>query len=48
MHRGDILSEGTLAELREKHRQVDLEDLFFDLISQHEAGCRDRLPSVAY
>jgi sodium transport system ATP-binding protein len=36
MHRGDILSEGSLPELREKHQQNDLEDLFFDLISQHE------------
>ncbi|HTN75225.1 MAG TPA: ATP-binding cassette domain-containing protein [Pirellulaceae bacterium] len=37
MHRGHILSEGSLGELREKHQQNDLEDLFFDLISQHEA-----------
>ncbi len=36
MHRGDILSEGTLEELREQHERHDLEDLFFDLISEHE------------
>lgn len=36
MHRGDILSEGSLSELREQHQQDDLEDLFFELISQHE------------
>ncbi len=36
MHRGDILSEGTLDELREQHERHDLEDLFFDLISHHE------------
>jgi sodium transport system ATP-binding protein len=37
MHRGDILSEGSLPELRERHQQNDLEDMFFDLISAHEA-----------
>jgi sodium transport system ATP-binding protein len=36
MHRGDILSEGTLEELRAQHAAHDLEDLFFDLISEHE------------
>jgi sodium transport system ATP-binding protein len=36
MHRGDILSEGTLDELRDQHSHHDLEDLFFDLISEHE------------
>jgi sodium transport system ATP-binding protein len=36
MHRGDILCEGTLAELQDKHERHDLEDLFFDLISEHE------------
>ena len=37
MHRGQILAEGTLEELREQHHQRDLEELFFQLISQHEA-----------
>jgi len=32
MHSGRILTEGTLEELREKHRQHDLEELFFNLI----------------
>jgi sodium transport system ATP-binding protein len=36
MHRGDILCEGTLTELRDKHERQDLEDLFFDLISERE------------
>ena len=36
MHRGHILSEGTLDELRDKHDEDDLEELFFQLISQHE------------
>ncbi len=36
MHRGHILSEGSLDELRERHHQNDLEDLFFDLISERE------------
>lgn len=38
MHRGDILSEGTLDELRSQHERHDLEDLFFDLISDHESA----------
>jgi sodium transport system ATP-binding protein len=33
MHRGRILAEGTLDELREEHHQPDLEELFFRLIS---------------
>ncbi|WP_417735425.1 ATP-binding cassette domain-containing protein [Rosistilla oblonga] len=37
MHRGRILDTGTLAELRERHSQHDFEELFFDLLSQHEA-----------
>ena len=36
MHRGHILSEGTLPELRERHQQDRLEELFFQLISRHE------------
>jgi sodium transport system ATP-binding protein len=36
MHRGHILAEGTLEELRDRHDQRDLEELFFQLISQHD------------
>jgi sodium transport system ATP-binding protein len=36
MHRGHILAEGTLGELRDRHDQRDLEELFFQLISQHD------------
>ena len=32
MHRGHILAEGTLEELRERHDQRGLEELFFQLI----------------
>jgi sodium transport system ATP-binding protein len=32
MHRGSILASGTLGELRAKHRQDDLEELFFQLV----------------
>jgi sodium transport system ATP-binding protein len=38
MHRGSILAEGTLAELRDRCEQHDLEELFFDLISDHTAS----------
>ena len=37
MHRGRILAEGTLAELREAHQEPDLEELFFRLIRKQEA-----------
>ena len=36
LHRGHILAEGTLEELRDRHHQRDLEELFFQLISQHD------------
>jgi len=36
MHRGHILAEGTLSQLREKHGEEDLEELFFQLILRHE------------
>ena len=36
LHRGHVLAEGTLEELRDRHRQFDLEELFFQLISQHD------------
>jgi sodium transport system ATP-binding protein len=36
MHRGHILAEGTLDELQDRHREHDLEELFFQLISQHD------------
>jgi len=36
IHRGHMLAEGTLAELRERYQENDLEELFFQLISRHE------------
>lgn len=36
MHRGHILAEGTLGELRDRHDEQDLEELFFRLISDHD------------
>jgi sodium transport system ATP-binding protein len=35
IHRGRILAEGTLDQLREEHHERDLEELFFQLISRH-------------
>jgi sodium transport system ATP-binding protein len=43
MHRGHILSEGTLAELLASHGEQDLEELFFCLISRHD----ERLAAAA-
>jgi len=36
IHRGRILAEGTLDELRDRHEQRDLEELFFQLITRHD------------
>ena len=36
VHRGRLLAEGTLEELRERHHEQDLEELFFQLISRHD------------
>jgi sodium transport system ATP-binding protein len=36
MHRGHILAEGVLEELRDRHHERDLEELFFQLISRHD------------
>ena len=38
LHRGHILAEGTLGELRDQHEERDLEELFFRLISEHDAA----------
>ncbi|MEM6366142.1 MAG: ABC transporter ATP-binding protein, partial [Planctomycetota bacterium] len=37
MHHGRILDSGTLPELFERHQKSDFEELFFDLLSRHEA-----------
>lgn len=37
MSHGRILAEGTLRELQETHNEEDLEELFFQLLSQHES-----------
>jgi sodium transport system ATP-binding protein len=36
MHRGHILAEGPLEELRDRHQERDLEELFFQLIRRHD------------
>jgi sodium transport system ATP-binding protein len=42
IHRGAVLTAGTLAELRDRHREADLEELFFRLIASH--GDSERNP----
>jgi sodium transport system ATP-binding protein len=37
IHKGRILAMGSLAELEELHQERDIEELFFDLISKHDA-----------
>ena len=41
LHRGSILAEGTLDELRERYAESDLEELFFTLISQNDETHRE-------
>ncbi len=36
VHRGQLLAEGELEEVRERHNEHDLEELFFQLILRHE------------
>jgi len=36
LHRGHILAGGTLDQLRQRHGEPDLEELFFRLISEHD------------
>lgn len=43
VHRGHILAEGTLPELRDRYHEHDLEELFFSLITEHNTPH----PSVA-
>jgi len=37
LHRGKLLAEGGLDELRDRHELSDLEELFFQLIHHHDA-----------
>ena len=49
LHRGCILAEGTLEDLRDRHGQWDLEELFFQLISQHdEAAACGSQPNMTF
>jgi len=45
VHRGQILAEGTLEELRDRHHERDLEELFFQLISQHDEAAYGLAPT---
>jgi len=42
IHRGHLLAEGTLEELRDRYGEHDLEELFFRLISEHDAAGNGR------
>jgi sodium transport system ATP-binding protein len=49
MHRGHILAEGTLDELRDQHEERDLEELFFQLIRRQQnevSGARCRVSEI--
>jgi sodium transport system ATP-binding protein len=47
IHRGSILAEGTLEELRERQREHDLEELFFQLITERDDDIRHQRPAIA-
>ncbi len=34
IHRGKVLEHGTLAEVRERHRETDMEEIFFSLVKE--------------
>jgi sodium transport system ATP-binding protein len=38
IHRGRILAAGTIQDLEQQHRERDVEELFFELITRHEAA----------
>jgi sodium transport system ATP-binding protein len=40
IHKGRILASGTVRELEEQHREKDVEELFFDLITAEEEAAR--------
>jgi sodium transport system ATP-binding protein len=46
MYRGHMLAEGALDELRDRHQERDLEELFFQLISHHEEKTAKPLAAV--
>ena len=46
LHRGHVLAEGALEELRECYHERDLEELFFQLISRHDAALEVPLTNV--
>jgi len=43
LYHGTILADGTLDELRHLYQQPDVEELFFQLISQHDNSCTANL-----
>ena len=45
MHRGHILATGTIAELQQQYQAADMEDLFYDLISEAEEKLRPKTTS---
>ena len=44
MHRGHVLSEGTVDELLKRHQEEELEELFFRLITEHDQAAGEQGP----
>jgi sodium transport system ATP-binding protein len=47
IHRGHLLAEGTLADLTARFGDPDLEEIFFRLISEHDADWQRRCEGVS-
>jgi sodium transport system ATP-binding protein len=47
MHRGAILAEGSLEELTDRYGEADLEELFFQLISQNDESLHELVEGPA-
>ncbi len=48
IHRGEILALGTIDELASAHGQPDFEELFFELIHQHDEARHASVPSTEF
>ncbi len=46
LYRGQMLANGTLEQLREQHEENDLEELFFQLISDYDATRQEQEAAV--
>ena len=46
MHQGRILDIGSLPELRDRHEEIDFEELFFGLLSRHDRRTKEDISGL--